>query len=171
MRKNKYLGCGLFRIILFAFLLFFFSLTSAQTSKGLWMVGGNLGFSQYEDRSLFNITPSGGYFFSDHFGAGTALHLSGIFSEYGNGFSTLFTPFARYYFGSGKTQPFLAVLAGINYQRYSRSDASYWEFIWYGAAGVSHFLNENVAIEGMIIYNGNIDVNFGFRIFLEPGKD
>lgn len=177
MKKNNCLGSGLFRILLSAFLILFFSMTSAQTSKGLWMVGGNLGFNHYEDRSSFNITPNGGYLFSDHFGAGIALNLSGTYSEYGSGFSTAFIPFGKYYFGSGKTQQFLSVSAGYDYRSYKNenpnfsSDSSYWQFIGYVAAGVSHFLNENVAIQGLIRYSGNIRFGFGFQIFLETGKD
>lgn len=179
MKKNNYFLKGLFRIILSAFFMLSFSMVSAQTSKGLWMVGGNLGFNRYEDYTSFSINPNAGYLFTDHLGAGLGLGFSGYFSEGG---STLFTginPFGKYYFGSGKTQPFLSASAGYNYRRYKYDsdytnwnyDSSDWNFSWNVAAGVSYFLNKNAAIEGIIGYSGNIYISFGFQIFLGTGKD
>lgn len=85
MKKNKHLVDGLFRIILSAFFMLSCSMVSAQTSKGLWMVGGNLGFNHYEDGTSFNITPNGGYLFTDRIGAGLSFNFSSRFSEYSNG--------------------------------------------------------------------------------------
>ena len=152
-------------------------MVSAQTSKSLWMVGGNLGFNRYEDGTSFNITPNGGYLFTDHFSAGLSLNFSGNFSEYGKGFSTTFSPYGRYYFLSGKTQPFILASAGFDYTKYDSDKDFYdyhlseWNFRWNAAMGVSHFLNKNAAIEGMIGYNGNVNISFGLQIFLGTEKD
>ncbi len=177
MRKNNYFVIGLFRIICTVFFLLSFSVASAQSSKGLWMAGGTLGFNHYEDQTSFNITPNGGYLFSDHLSVGLSLNFSGYFSENRTSLVTGINPFGRYYFGSGKTQPFLLASAGYNYRKftYNRGNdenyhSSSWKFAWNAAAGVSHFLNNNVAIEGFIGYNRILYINFGFQIFLKSGK-
>lgn len=153
------------------------SMVSAQTSKGLWMVGGNLGFNHYEDGTSFNITPNGGYLFTDHIGAGLLFNFSSRFSEYSNGYSTALIPYVRYYLGSGKTQPFFMASAGFANYRYkgkgdfSDYNSSSWDFRWNAGVGVSHFLNQNAAIEGIVGYNGSVTIHFGFQIFLGTEKD
>lgn len=180
MKKNNYTrdSYKYFKIFISIFtILAISSLSLAQTTKGLWMVGGNLGYNNYEDGSSFNITPNGGYLITDHIGAGLLFNFSGNFSEYRNSYSSSLIPFGRYYFGSSKTQPFVMASAGyVLYQHKGKgyfSDDAYssWDFRWNVGAGVSHFLSPYATIEGTIGYNGSVFINFGFQIFLGTGKD
>jgi hypothetical protein len=153
------------------------SLSLAQTTKNHWMVGGNVGFNNYENQSSFHITPNGGYLFTDHLEAGLSFGFAGSFSDYYKSYSTALIPHIRYYLGSGKTQPLFMASAGYSYSQhksksdYSNYNYSSWGFNWNVGAGVSHFLNRNAAIEGIVGYNGSLSIRFGFQIFLGTGKD
>jgi hypothetical protein len=182
MKKNKHIyrfaSFNYSKIFISVFvMLAISSLSFAQTSKNLWMAGGNLGFNNVEDRSYFHLYSNGGYFLTDHLGAGLSFNFSGTFSEYSNGYSTTLIPYVRYYLGSGKTQPLFMASAGPVYYWYKgKGDSAYygesgWEFHWNVGAGVSHFLNRNAAIEGIVGYNGSLSIRFGFQIFLGTGKD
>lgn len=153
------------------------TLAFAQTTRGQWMVGG----SAYIDPSRYmymNINPTAGYMISENFAVGTMLQIG--FSNYDRGYSfnNYLVPTVRYYFGKSKTQPFLMAGFGIGQSSRFYSDDNYedrTEFSYYGggALGVSHFINENIALEFMVGYSNSpitkfagTFVNFGFQIFL-----
>ena len=140
------------------------------------MVGGNLGYNNDDNQNTVRIAPNGGYLFTDHIAAGLSLNLSGTFSDWISGYSTAAAPFVRYYFGSGKTQPVLLASAGYRYFYYDYKDyPDYYDtagvFHWNVGAGVSHFLNQNAAIEGILGYNESFNISFGFQIFLGRQTD
>ncbi len=101
------------KLLLLFLLIFICTTTSAQLTKGNWLVGGSGSFSsvtsKYENNSgnkveikgtRFNLNPNIGYFFVDKFVAGLDVNL-----DYGNpsgsdnsNWSMDIGPFLRYYF-------------------------------------------------------------------------
>lgn len=181
MKRNRRISPGVSSIhrrltILAYLILAVSSLSFSQTSKGLWMVGGDFGYNKYEDQNNVRLAPNGGYLITDQLAAGLSLNLSGVLSDWVDGYSAAFTPFVRYYFGSGKTQPLLTASAGHRYFHYSYNnnpdyEESNWTFHWNVGAGVSHFVNRNAAIQGIVGYNGDFSISFGFQIFLGKTAD
>ena len=146
------------------------TLSYSQTSKSLWMTGGNLGFNRYEDQTRLYLSASGGYLLTDHLAVGASLNFSSFFSEWIDNYYTGLFPYVRYYFGSGKTQPVLLASAGYAYNHYNTSSSvefldSSWDFRWNVGAGVSHFINQNAALEGILRYRESFSISFGFQIF------
>ena len=149
----------------------------SQTSKGLWMVGGDLGFNNYEGQTSLYLVASGGRLLTNHLGAGVSLDFSSRFSDWADSYGTGLFPYVRYYIGSSRTQPLLLAYAGYGYRYYeskgnfSDFNDSSWDFYWHVGAGVSHFLNKNAAIEGILRYRESFSISFGFQIFFGRTKD
>lgn len=153
---------------------------SAQTDKGDWMVGGQLAFNTTSGNNSFTLAPSAGYFFAKNFAAGSELILS--FSKFGDEKRSVFGigPFARYYFELKEPQfkPLVHAsftIASETSKQPSSKTTNTARSFFIGAGG-AYFINDNVAIEGVLGYNntkvessgaeGGFLFRIGFQIHL-----
>ncbi|TAK34344.1 MAG: hypothetical protein EPO28_16225 [Saprospiraceae bacterium] len=163
------------------FALLFATTVFGQTGKGSVLLGGTAGFTkQFESAGdLFSITlsPTFGYFVADKIVLGGQLGFgyskSGDFSV--SSFSL--TPFARYYFGpEGTLKFFIQGEGGFLTSKFKGgfSDESLSGAIFGGGPGIAIFLNDHVAIEGILKYSkstGDFDTSdlallFGIQAYL-----
>lgn len=153
--------------------LFLASFLFAQTGKGGVLLGGSASFDvQFEDpenATTFDFSPDLGFFVIDNLALGATVTLQT--TKQGDVSVNAFgiAPFARYYFGSSSTKFFAHAQVGY---LSSKSDFFGDEFTIKGSQinigpGVALFLNDHVAIEGILAYNklgGDFDVDgIGFR--------
>lgn len=160
-------------------------LTFSQTEKGKMLIGGTAGFDiQFEDPDdvvSIDFSPGLGFFVIDNLAVGGALSVSyskaGDFSATGFGIS----PFGRYYFGAGMTKIFLQAQGGYVTAKVDfggGNDNTGKGYVLQGGPGVALFLNEFVAIEGMLAYTktgGDFDTSdlglrFGVQAYFGGGE-
>ena len=131
----------------------------SQTSKGTWLVGGDVGFSssKYGEAKMTQIAvlPEAGYFVINNLVVGMAVKVSTATSNSGasgaadlKSSSAYFGPYVQYYFASlGKN----AKLYGSGIFAFGSSkqgsNASVQETGWGFSAGPAFFLNKNVSLE------------------------
>lgn len=154
------------------------SVATAQTEKGRWTAGANVGNLSYQDQNTLrsfaaNLTPSAGYFVANGLLIGTGLPLSLSSSNNRNiRNNTLSTgiglsPFIRYYFGPSALKPY----AGFFYS-YVRSSISYktplgdvsgtgYSSTLAPTLGIAYFVNRNIAL--------NAGLNYTIRTGKTPG--
>lgn len=176
------------RILIFSLILFLVSISptisQAQVSKGQWMVGGSAYINPDKYISI-QIRPTASYMISNKFGVGAIMNLGYANFEHEYSISSYFVPTVRYYFGKSRTQPFL--LAGFGFSQFlsvykdsNPDDYRYSDFSFYGGGGLglSHFVNDNIALEAIAGYsNSSITIyrglffNLGFQIFLTSRKN
>ena len=151
---------------------------SAQTDKGDWMVGGNLALNTAKNNTSVQFTPQAGYFFAKNFVMGGQLSIS--YSEQGSAHITDLGigPFARYYFGETKARPFFAGDMNFisNRVKTGQTSLNATAFGWFLGAGASFFINDNVAVDGILGYrrikyenedgSGGLNLRIGFQVFL-----
>lgn len=142
--------------------------TFAQTAKGGMLLGGSAGFDvQFEEPDNFvsvDLQPTLGFFVADNLAVGGSLVLG--YGKIGDFSSTTFglIPFGRYYLGEGNTRFFLQAQVGF---QSTKTDSGFGDSTasgpLFGAGpGVAIFLNQNVAIEGILAYNryaGDYDIS------------
>lgn len=171
MKKLRRLLLILFFIIPFA------CISLAQVSKGQWMVGGYANISP--DRYLsINISPTAGYLISNKIAVGAMFNIDYANSDIAHYISNYLIPTGRYYFGKTRTQLFIMAGFGMAHQTSVYKDDAHEnnsDFSYYGggALGLSHFVNNNIALEVMVGYSNSpitrfrgIFVNFGLQIIL-----
>ncbi len=163
------------------------ALAQAQTEKGRWTVGaqvGDFGYSNSNEpvksRSFSaSLSPSVGYFVAKNLAVGASLPVSyayGSFDVTGTGrsktdvFSVGLSPFARYYIGSAKLRPF--VDASIGFQQFwisstrfgtpetARSNSNVTNYSLGG--GVAYFINNTVSLDASLNYTNGLGGS-GFR--------
>jgi outer membrane protein W len=147
---------------------------NAQTDKGDWMVGGDIGINTTKGNSEFALQPMAGYFFAKNFVAGSEFSL--IFKKEEAKKTSIFGvgPFARYYFDlkSSDFKPFLH--ADFNFstetdKENSNKNSTTITSFFIGAGG-AYFINPNVALEAVAGYNRskveNLSPDGGFRFHL-----
>ncbi|WP_276134049.1 acyloxyacyl hydrolase [Polluticoccus soli] len=165
----------------------------AQTEKGRLMVGVGLadisagiqpGGGDGVDYFSVNINPSAGYFVAKNLAVGTSIGLGWGKSGGSSIINYGVHPFARYYFGEKKTRLFAQAGAGIYAYRMSHTvppNDNGSMFTFAAGPGVTHFLNQNVAIESSLMFRGTKQndmpdmsytpsLNFGFQIYLNGFK-
>lgn len=184
-------------IKLFFFIALIYSTTSAQITKGNWLVGGDGNYSSVKYESEFNgikstsdassirLNPNLGYFFADKFSGG--LQLNFAFLEPGSDTNSNrygFGPFVRYYFlkQENRINAFGQINYSFDFGKNAidlKSDSN-----GYGIkAGTVLFFNSSVGIELSLNYlnstsNSNIGdgrkdtsktflIGLGFQIHLE----
>lgn len=146
------------------------------------MAGGNLRINTAKNNAQFEFSPSIGYFLMDGLAMGARLSYQmeklGSNSVSGLGFG----PFARYYFGSEKFFPFFEGAFDLSNRKYKTGTLTTTEqaFSLFGGGGLAIFLNENVALEGMLGYrnsrvknqsgNGGLNLRIGFQVYLNRGQ-
>jgi outer membrane protein len=153
------------------------SLVQAQTEKGRWLVGAQVGNGSYQDQNQawsfsIDLTPSAGYFVAKNLLVGARLPLSfdrsrsyefvfpnpntlttSTSTSYGLG------PFARYYIGEGKLKPYVGASFTYGRSTTKREQGSLLvnQKINYTqispTVGLAYFINRNVALNAGISYD------------------
>lgn len=162
---------------------------NAQIQKGNVLVGGdladfNLGLNSPNVFNI-NITPKAAWFIEDNLALGGAVNL-GLQTAKGQGTITTYSVGAlgRYYTGSDvailKHGRFFGEatvgVGGINQSGGSSTNGLNLSF----GPGFAYFITPSIGLETLLKYNGlagfgnqtyqnNLDLNFGFQIYL-PGK-
>ena len=151
---------------------------NAQTDKGDWLVGGGLMLNTTEGNTSFTFNPNVGHFFFKGFAAGAEMTIST--SKFGEVRSTTLGvgPFARYYFElkAPTFKPFAH--AGFNVLSIRTKPPGETETarsFLFGLGG-AYFINDNVAIDGLLGYNhtkvenvsgsGGLLFRVGFQVHL-----
>lgn len=137
--------------------------SQAQTEKGTFLVGGQVGFetSKIKDTDIkensFSINPTVGYFVSDNWAVGTGIGYNWAKSEDGsnetktNAFQV--APFARNYVGNGQFRFFSQLSVPMAWGKVTAEDNSKKtenKFETYGvelAPGFAFFPTNNIGIE------------------------
>ncbi len=147
----------------------------AQPEQGSVMIGGSAGFNAYSYGNYSSteiwLAPKVGYFITDNIAVGALLD----FTFYGGddeGTYIEFGPYGRYYFNnSGSARFFGEVGVDIVSWDPGKNFDSSSNFGFNIGAGVDYFLNNWVALEGMLNFNSNKEkdadesaTNFGLRI-------
>lgn len=162
---------------LFVLLSMSFAAT-AQTEKGSWMVGGNVGLNTAENDTRITFSPSGGYFFFNNFAAGANLTLD--YSKIGTSKTTAWGlgPFTRYYIGTMNVRPFAHADVSFQSNKTANNSGSntYNSTQYFLGGGIAAFINRNVAIEGLLGYkhtaiqnlngSGGFNMRIGFQVYL-----
>ena len=151
---------------------------NAQTDKGDWMVGGNLAFNTAKKNTSIQFTPQAGFFFAKNFVLGGQLAVA--YNEQGSTNITDFGigPYVRYYFGETKARPFFAGDMNFlsSHVKTPLGTSNTTAFEYFLGAGASFFINENVAVDGILGYrhaqykneegSGGLNLRIGFQVFL-----
>lgn len=110
-------------------------------------------------RSQLNLKPSIGYLITQNWAAGMFVYAN--YQRNGGQKQSMiaFGPMSRYYLGSGIIRPFVYGELGIAYPRFKYEDAQGTRERFTGAVygldlGSSFFINEVLAIDAMIGYDG-----------------
>jgi Outer membrane protein beta-barrel domain len=152
--------------------------TFAQTEKGDWLVGGILQLNTAKNSTSFEFSPNAGYFVLDNFALGAKLVIA--YEQLGDLNITSFGvgPFARYYFSEKKIKPFFAADFDYQNQKFKTSLGSVTEnaFNYFLGGGAAFFINDNVAVEGLLGYrhtkvkeeegNGGLNFRVGFQVYI-----
>ena len=176
---KKYLLSVLFAVSLS---LLISNQVSAQTEKGDWLVGGLLELNTARNNTTIEFSPNAGYFFMKNLAIGAKLLVA--YEELGNLDITSVGagPFVRYYFSEGKIKPFFS--GDIDYQnrklKTGQGSSTENAFNYFLGGGAAFFINNNVAVEGLLGYNhimvkgesGNGGLNFkvGFQVYINKNQ-
>lgn len=145
----------------------------AQTGKGGVLLGGTASFQvQFTDPESTNVdlSPQLGFFIANNLAIGGALNLnfSNSYSSFG------IAPFGRYYFeGEKSSRLFVQAQVGYFSTKFGDDETISGTQIGFGP-GVAFFLNDHVAIEGMLAYNirggdfstNDLGLRFGVQAYL-----
>ena len=150
----------------------FASATYAQTEKGNWMVGSDLGLSFQSNKvverndgnktsdnttSTFRITPNLNYFVINNLAVGLGLDYVNVKEKGASDSANTFViaPTAHYYFPiGGKLAPFVGAKVGYAHRSEGSSDSSKWNGLAVGGkAGIAYFVNQGAALTGYVGYD------------------
>jgi hypothetical protein len=151
---------------------------SAQTEKGSWLVGGNLGLNTAKNNTEISISPSAGYFFLHNFAAGINFDYSYSKVSYSKVTQLGVGPFARYYFGTMNIRPFAD--AELSYESQKTKDPASVTTVngssFFVGGGLAAFINRNVSVEALAGYKntsiqsgpntGGFNLRIGFQVYL-----
>lgn len=166
--------------------------STAQITKGNWMVGGSGSFinyeSTYQDNNTeitqtgngFNLSPNLGYFIIDNvaLGAVVSFNFSNPSGDNNNSHGYGISPFVRYYFRKPDKMinPFLQTSYSFNEGK-SESGGSNKSTGYTIKGGSALFFNSSVALELSLNYDSqkfnsnsksnNFTIGIGFQIHLE----
>ncbi|MEQ1747041.1 MAG: outer membrane beta-barrel protein [Saprospiraceae bacterium] len=163
-----------------AFLCLLGTSLSAQTQTGSIMIGGNAGFSSSDGTTSIEIAPSLGFFVMDQLAVGGTISFANTSSDLADATGIGIGPFVRYYFmGEGSARVFAQ--GNFDWISLKVGDAdAVTGTAFGGGAGVSIFLNDHVAIDGLVGYTsssigegdavGTFGIRFGVQAFIGGGK-
>ena len=157
------------KLFLFAAVIFA-SASYAQTEKGNWFAGSDLGLSYSSEtntpkydgtkgnkttESTFKITPNVNYFVIDNLAVGLGLEYSTTKKESSDENKFAIAPNATYFFPlSANLAPFVGAKVGYAMASAGSSDASkYNGLVFGGKAGIAYFVNQGAAITGYVGYD------------------
>lgn len=157
------------KLFLFAAVIFA-SASYAQTEKGNWFAGSDLGLSYSSEtntpkydgtkgnkttQSTFKITPNVNYFVIDNLAVGLGLEYSTTKKESSDENKFAIAPNATYFFPlSANLAPFVGAKVGYAMESAGSSDASkYNGLVFGGKAGIAYFVNQGAAITGYVGYD------------------
>jgi hypothetical protein len=154
----------------------------AQTQKGDWLVGGLLDLNTAKNSTTFEFSPNVGYFILENLAIGGTLVYS--YDKLGDLKVTSFGigPFMRYYFGDTKIRPFFAGDMTFEKQKFTTTAGSSTEdaFNWFLGGGAAFFINENVAVDGLLGYghskvsdedgSGGLRLRVGFQVYINRNQ-
>ncbi|MEO7047155.1 MAG: outer membrane beta-barrel protein [Ferruginibacter sp.] len=169
--------------------------SKAQTQKDWFLIGSDIsdiGLNIQKGNTAFSfaVSPKVAWFIKDNFALGGQVNL-GINTKKGStDFNYGIGPLARYYFGSKdvstpkKTRLFGEANVGIFGQNTKVTGSSSYNTNGLGfgiGPGVAYFINENIALEGLVKYNGTVgfgnsttvnavNFNLGLQIYLPKTK-
>lgn len=183
------------KITLAIVILVGFSFASkAQTQKDWYLIGSDIsdiGVNLQKGNTEFNfaISPKIAWFIKDNLALGGQVDLGVKTASGYTQFNYGVGPLARYYFGSKdvstpkKTRLFGEANVGIFGQntKVSGNNTSTNGLGFGFGPGVAYFINENIALEGLIKYNGTVgfgnsttvnavNFNLGLQIYLPKSK-
>lgn len=156
----------------------------AQVEKGYNLVGGSMNIGMDSDRFVFALMPVLGWFVKDRLAVGGQIFLYVNDVEFGTAFLISLMPFCRYYFGKSNTKFFVHGAIGIGsqtywsiyyYPEYTKRKRSETDFNYDLRAGVAHFIVDQVALEGALVYRkhgltsedfGNFGIDVGIQVHI-----
>ncbi len=167
------------KLLLFSVIFCLFHLkTEAQTEKGQWMVGTQIGDFSYRKNSTstshsftMDIAPSAGYFVSKNLALGLSIPVITsttratdlVYKEREFGIA----PFAQYYFGNGKLKPYVSLqyklsrertYRNTNYPGFENFETIARKNTWSPGIGVAYFITKTIAVNTIINYNSSVSV-------------
>lgn len=157
------------KLFLFAAVIFA-SASYAQTEKGNWFAGSDLGLSYTSEtttpkydgtkgnkttESTFKITPNVNYFVIDNLAVGLGLEYSTTKKESSDENKFAIAPNATYFFPlSANLAPFVGAKVGYAMASAGSSDANKDNgLVFGGKAGIAYFVNQGAAITGYVGYD------------------
>lgn len=168
------------KLLLFAFAVFFAKLSSAQITKGNWLLGGNIAYDRTKPKEFsngikviygqFDGTVNAGYFVVNKFGPGIRLNTQIGRSKYlqENGDKQIlvqrnvgFGPFLRYYILAPEKKINIFGDGNLLYNIHSNTstDVRSKSLLSSLGAGAVFFLNQSVGLEGLLSYSHYSDVD------------
>lgn len=147
--------------------------------KGAWMLGLSAegGWLDIDGFNNFfgSLSPSASYFLTNRFALGAVFQLA-----FANQNAIIYPqPFARYYVGKigSPLQPFATAGFGTRFQLADKTnDPGFFNLNLTAGAGLNYFLTPNVALEGLLKYDGRqleedfstelLNFTIGFQFFL-----
>jgi len=163
------------------------TLAQAQTEKGRWTVGAQVGDFGYSGSSepvksrsfSASLSPSVGYFVAKNLAVGASLPVSYAYDSYNftgtgrsetDGFSVGLSPFARYYVGSANLRPFVDASIGfqqfwISSTRFGAPEAqrsNYNVTNYQVGGGAAYFINNTASLDASLNYTNGLGGS-GFR--------
>lgn len=157
------------KLFLFAAVIFA-SASYAQTEKGNWFAGSDLGLSYTSEtttpkydgtkgdkttKSTFKITPNINYFVIDNLAIGLGLEYTSSKEESLDKNMFAIAPNATYFFPlSANLAPFVGAKVGYVMASAGSSDANKDNgLVFGGKAGIAYFVNQGAAITGYVGYD------------------
>ena len=152
----------------------FSAATYAQTEKGNWMVGSDLGLSfnsvkttpRYDGRAsddltenTFKITPNINYFVINNLAVGLGLSYENTTAKVRNNETKkntfIIAPNATYFFPiGGKLAPFVGAKIGHTWFSKGSNDSQKFRGLTVGAkGGIAYFVNQGAALTGYLSYD------------------
>lgn len=162
----------------------------AQTQKGRWQVGMQVGNITYQDHGQsaskswsVRFTPAAGYFVAKNLVIGTGIPLSINYASVGQSgsyyqgddvFNTSLglSPFIRYYVGETRLKPYLGVSYSYLYKTYKYSHSTFpiadistttYSTVIAPSIGLAYFISPQIAFNIDLSYNISQDQMPSFR--------
>jgi hypothetical protein len=156
----------------------FAGLAKSQTSKGDWMVGGNIGLNTNNSNTEISFTPTAGGFVANNFAVGGEFLLD--YSKTGNNKVTNFGfgPFARYYFTTANVRPIVQGSLGYISQHIKSGSLSSTNngAHYFLGGGAAIFISNQVSLDILMGYDhykysdfdgtGGFKLGVGFQVYL-----
>lgn len=158
---------------------------SAQLQKGVVLLGGNVGFNNVSEdgvsATVINLSPQALFFTSNRFAAGGILTVAVQTGDVLDATTIGIAPAVRYYFNEAGNSRFFGQFS-LGYQNISSGGASSGGASIGIGVGADFFINNRVAIEGMLGYSrfglfddfggyNQIGLNFGVAAFIGGGGE